>query len=146
MRKQIAMRKIDMAKVGHRMRTLISIHDDSISHFADKIGISRNSLYKIVHGQVTPDAQTLVDICDRLGCSVDFLLGMESPLLDSYEAYETALMNIFEFRDEWSRNQRLFLVYTSMGCLSEQEEKQLRAFLNLNPGHKSPKNPGSTSC
>lgn len=129
MRKQLAIRKIDMQSIGKRLSNLIEVQYESAAAFADDVGISRNSLYKILHGEVTPDAQTLVDFCEKLGCSVDFLLGVSCPETDPVEGFEAALLNVYEFRRKWPRGKILFLVYAAMGMLSDKEEQRLRVHL-----------------
>ena len=50
---------------------------------------------------------------------------------DSAEGFESAMLNVHSFRGEWSRSQKLYLVYAVLGQLSENEEKKLRLFLGL---------------
>ena len=131
MRRKSAFSSLDMKSVGRRLSTLIAVQYDSVGEFADHIGISRNALYKIVHGEVTPEAQTLVDICRMLRCSVDFLLGVSTPAMEVSEGFDEALMNIYEFRSSWSREQKLYLVYAAMNLLTKAEEENLKIRLNV---------------
>ena len=54
-----------------------------------------------------PSLQTMVDIGEMLGCSVDFLLGLEMPEENPAEAYHTAALNILEYREQMTRKQKL---------------------------------------
>lgn len=90
--------------------------------FAALIGITPNGLYRIIHGDVLPDTQAQVDICACLGCSEDFLLDLSSPEAEALKDYGEALTNLHAFRSDWSRDQKLFIVYVVLNPLSLVEE------------------------
>ena len=129
MNRKSVLRRLDMDSVGKRLRALVSVQYDSLGSFADRVGVTRGSFYRIMCGKATPDLQTVVDICALLCCSVDFLLGLSDPESDAEEGYETALLNIREFREDWTREQKAFLASASLGSLTEQEERTLRSRL-----------------
>lgn len=128
MQKKSSRRPLDMKAVGDRVRELIRLQDSSVGCFADRIGVSRNTLYRLTCEGLMPSLQTIVDISDMLGCSVDFLLGLEKPEESIREAYHTAALNILEYREQMSRKQKLLLVCALCGVTTEEEEKFLRYF------------------
>ncbi len=107
MQKKSSRRPLDMKAIGDRVRELIRLQDSSVGCFADRIGVSRNTLYRLTCEGLMPSLQTIVDISDMLGCSVDFLLGLEKPEESIREAYHTAALNILEYREQMSRKQKL---------------------------------------
>ena len=122
---------LDKRAIGSRIRCLIENQYPTVSQFARQAGFSQTTLYKILSGEVMPSPRTLAQLCRHLGCSVDFLLGVCCPETDSAEGFESAMLNVHSFRGEWSRSQKLYLVYAVLGQLSENEEKKLRLFLGL---------------
>jgi transcriptional regulator with XRE-family HTH domain len=58
-------------EIGQRVR--ISIGEESIIAFAERLGISRPWLHDILGGRVPPSVETLSVIADNLGYSLDWL-------------------------------------------------------------------------
>lgn len=117
-----------MKAVGERVRELIRLQDSSVGCFADRIGVSRNTMYRLTCEGLMPSLQTMVDIGEMLGCSVDFLLGLEMPEENPAEAYHTAALNILEYREQMTRKQKLLLICALCGTATEEEEKMLKYF------------------
>ena len=128
MQKKTSRRTLNMKAVGERVRELIRLQDSSVGCFADRIGVSRNTMYRLTCEGLMPSLQTMVDIGEMLGCSVDFLLGLEMPEDSPAEAYHTAALNILEYREQMTRKQKLLLVCALCGTTTEEEEKMLRYF------------------
>ena len=120
----------DPVSVGERIRSLILQRYKTINRFARFHHFPINPLYKVIGGRM-PTVNMLVRLSRALDCSVDFLLGVCSPEVSSEEALQTALTNVHAYRDSWSRNQRLFLAYAALDCLTDSEENILRAFLQV---------------
>ena len=65
-------------QVGSRLKNLRQKRGYSPqSNVAELIGVSRYSLIKYENGDMMPSAQTLIDIADFYGVSVDYILGRE---------------------------------------------------------------------
>lgn len=65
-------------QVGNRLKNLRKKRGYSPqSNVAELIGVSRYSLIKYENGDMMPSAQTLIDIADFYGVSVDYILGRE---------------------------------------------------------------------
>ena len=65
-------------QVGNRLKNLRQKRGYSPqSNVAELIGVSRYSLIKYENGDMMPSAQTLIDIADFYGVSVDYILGRE---------------------------------------------------------------------
>ena len=120
MKKQLTLRPIDLRAFGRRLREMILVQYDSVGSFADSLGMTRNALYNVVHGDVVPSIQTLVDICELLGCSLEFLLGISTSESDRIEGYEAAVQNIRQFRDEWTPREIRNLHAILLGDLSNK--------------------------
>ena len=66
-------------QVGNRLKNLRKKRGYSPqSNVAELIGVSRYSLIKYENGDMMPSAQTLIDIADFYGVSVDYILGREA--------------------------------------------------------------------
>lgn len=66
-------------QVGNRLKNLRQKRGYSPqSNVAELIGVSRYSLIKYENGDMMPSAQTLIDIADFYGVSVDYILGREA--------------------------------------------------------------------
>ena len=122
---------LDSASIGERIKCLILQDYSSILDFSRQTGISVSVLYRIIHGEAIPSPDTLVDLSSCLGCSVDFLLGVSTPETEAGEGFETALLNIYEFRDAWTRDQKMYLAYASMNLLTASEEEKLKQRLGI---------------
>nr|MCR4875917.1 hypothetical protein [Clostridiales bacterium] len=66
-----------------------------------------------IYGRI-PSPDTPVDLSSCLGCSADFLLGISTPETEAEEGFETVLLNVYEFRDVWTRDQKMYLAYASI--------------------------------
>ena len=122
---------LDSASIGERIKCLILQEHPSILDFSRQTGISVSALYSIIRGEAIPSPDTLVDLSSCLGCSADFLLGISTPETEAEEGFETALLNIYEFRDVWTRDQKLYLAYASMNLLTASEEEKLKQRLGI---------------
>ncbi len=125
MQKSLSSGRLDMVSAGERLREMILSQYSTLSEFADELGVTRNTLYHMVRGDARPNIQTLAEICDLLGCSMDFLLGISCPEQDPEEGYETALLNVHEFSASWPRRKKLMLICAILGQLTEEEKLQL---------------------
>ena len=122
---------LDSASIGQRIKCLILQDYSSILDFSRQTGISLSVLYRIIRGEAIPSPDTLVDLSSCLGCSADFLLGISTPETEAEEGFETALLNIYEFRDAWTRDQKMYLAYASMNLLTASEEEKLKQRLGI---------------
>ena len=137
---KISPRKVlDSASIGERIKCLILQEHSSILDFSRQTGISASVLYRIIHGEAIPSPDTLVDLSSCLGCSVDFLLGVSTPETEAGEGFETALLNVYEFRDVWTRDQKMYLAYASMNLLTASEEEKLKQRLGIGRAGKQRK-------
>ena len=116
---------VNMPEAGKRLRQLIRVQHDSVGHFADRIGVARNTLYRFTTNGKIPSVPTLLAICRRLGCSVEFLLGLETPETNARDAYMTAVLNIQAFGAQWKQEDRLALAAAAAGLLTEAQENKL---------------------
>lgn len=62
-------------KFGKRLKALREERNIKQGQFADKIGISRQSMNCYETGKSSPDTETIIRIADFLECSTDYLLG-----------------------------------------------------------------------
>lgn len=62
-------------KFGKRLKALREERNIKQGQFADKIGISRQSMNSYETGKYSPDTETIIKIADFLECSTDYLLG-----------------------------------------------------------------------
>ena len=115
----------NMREAGQRLGRLIRVQHDSVGHFADKIGVARNTLYRFTADGKIPSVPTLLAVCQRLGCSVEFLLGLETPEANASEAYIDAVLNIRAFGDQWRKEDRLALAAAAAGLLTEPQMDKL---------------------
>ena len=122
---------LDSASIGERIKCLILQDYSSILDFSRQTGISLSVLYRIIRGEAIPSPDTLVDLSSCLGCSADFLLGISTPETEAEEGFDTALLNVYEFRDVWTRDQKLYLAYASMNLLTASEEEKLKQRLGI---------------
>ena len=116
---------IDMNAVGDRLRELIQLQYPSLVDFAEEIGVSRNTIYRLINKGEFPCVPVLVDICACLGCTVDFLLGLTSAESDAREAYVSTVLNIRAFRLKWTSEERLALAAAVAGLLTESQENRI---------------------
>ena len=116
---------LNMPEAGERLRRLIKVQHDSVGHFADRIGVSRNTLYRFTTDGKIPSVPTLLAICQRLGCSVEFLLGLTTPEADAKDAYLAAVLNIQAFSDQWKQEDKLALAAAAAGLLTEAQMDKL---------------------
>ena len=122
---EIESRMIDMKAVGERLRALIGVQYSSVGEFADRAGLSRNTLYRITCGAKIPSLYTLLLICDRLGCSLDFLLGIASCDSDPLAAWQTALLCVHEFGPKWKQEDRSAMACAAVGLLTDRQVMNL---------------------
>lgn len=122
--RHLTSRDIDMIAVGERLRDMILLQYPSVVDFAAEIGVSRNTMYRMLKGEF-PCVPVLVDICACLGCSVDFLLGLSAPESDAREAFISAVLNIQAYGAQWRQEDRLALAADAAGLLNESQERRL---------------------
>ena len=123
----------DFDSVGFRkrLRQMIEEQYGTATAFAEACGIQLSTIYRVLNVDSVPTVPVLLQMCDKLGCTMEFLLGICLESSDSREAFETALENIYAFQSDWSRTQILYLVFAAMGMLSPREQEKLRVFLKL---------------
>ena len=126
--------RLNLHSVGRRLCELILVQYSSVGCFADRIGVSRRTLYRITCERGVPTLFTLVKICGQLDCTLDFLLGLSCPESESAEAWETVLLNVREFGRTWSKKKRLLLAKAILDRLTPEEKKTLNFLVS---GEKS---------
>lgn len=93
--------------------------DMTITAFADKLGLSRQTVGFYINGDRIPDALTLMEIAKKCGVSTDYLLGMsdlKSPSASIRECVD---------RTGLTEDQMLFLsAWTSLTTLEEKQSHQ----------------------
>ena len=62
--------------IGDRIKYLLSIRKLSQKEFAKRLGITEATLSRYVSGTRMPKADMIISICNELGISADWLLGM----------------------------------------------------------------------
>lgn len=122
---------LNMDHFRKRLRELIKVQFGSVSAFAESTGLKLNTLYRILNVDTVPTLHVLLVVCESLGCSLDFLLGVEREEDDPCEAYAAAARNILIYRSRWNRAKILYLVFAALDMLTEEEDRKLRVFLNL---------------
>ena len=63
-----------------RIRLVMGIRGYSQTELANKIGTTREAVRTYVHGENVPNIFTLRKICDVIGCSSDYLLGISDDI------------------------------------------------------------------
>ena len=113
---------IDMTAVCKRLRNMILSQYPTVRAFAANTGICRNTIYRMLHKRVLPSIPVLVDMCENLGCSLDFLLGLYSPDTEAREAYVTTVLNIKAFWPDWRQEDRLALAALMSDLLAQSRK------------------------
>lgn len=81
-------------QVGNRLKNLRQKRGYSTqNNVAELIGVSRYSLIKYENGDMMPSAQTLIDIADFYGVSVDYILGREQKDESGLQGSQKAFYN-----------------------------------------------------
>lgn len=79
-------------EIGLRLKEIRMKSNYTQGNMAKKIGIARYTIAKYESGDMMPSAQTLIDIADFYGVSVDYILGREqrdeSELQGSQKAFQ----------------------------------------------------------
>lgn len=70
-------------QINKRLRQFVDENDKKPSALADKAGIRRDTFSAILNSRRPVYAEEVVPICDAVGCSISYLLGMESAARDS---------------------------------------------------------------
>lgn len=65
---------------GNRLKTLRECRDIKQGKFADKIGITRQSMGNYENGKQYPTVEIIIKMADCLDCSLDYLLGRTDEL------------------------------------------------------------------
>ena len=85
-------------------------------------GICKNTIYRMLHKRVLPSIPVLVEMCENLGCSLDFLLGLYSADIEAREAYVTTVLNIKAFWPDWGQEDRLALAALTSDLLAQSRK------------------------
>lgn len=64
--------------INQRLRKFLDENDKKPSALADKAGIRRDTFSAILSSRRPVYAEELVPICDASGCSIEYLLGIQS--------------------------------------------------------------------
>ena len=99
----------------------------SVQEFADKIGVSRNSLGFWLRADRTPSAENLADIRKATGISIDYLLGLApSP------ASDPAIREICEYTGLSPESVKALHNITNGGSylFAEEEANKTQSFIN----------------
>ena len=123
--------EVDFREVGRRIFQLVNISYPTLQEFLDRSGINRAMLYKMRNEGNPLRVQDLVDICAYLGVSLDYLLGLETPEGEAADACLKTLMNIWAYRDQWTKEERYFLACAAVGLLTQAQEEEMRTRLGL---------------
>ena len=91
-----------------RLKTMIEDLGLTPGEFADEIGISRNTIYRILGDKGEPNLSTLNLICEKLGCSLDFALCKEKE--DPSTSYKEAVITIRENQAQWTLKERVEMI------------------------------------
>jgi len=62
--------------LGDRLKYSLEIRHIQQRDFAKRLGITEATMSRYINDQRLPRADTIVDICNELGVSADWLLGM----------------------------------------------------------------------
>ena len=65
-----------MKTVGERLIFLMELCDMKQTELADKVGISKQSLYKYLHCKCEPRAEIIAKMATALNTSADFIVGL----------------------------------------------------------------------
>ena len=76
---------------------------------AKMVGITETSMSRYVNGHRTPRPGKLVQIAKALGCTTNYLLGIQEET-DEIEAYSKARILLKEYADQWSKEKKTELV------------------------------------
>ena len=113
---------IDMNAVCKRLRSMILSQYPTVRAFAANTGICKNTIYRMLHKRVLPSIPVLVEMCENLGCSLDFLLGLYSADIEAREAYVTTVLNIKAFWPDWGQEDRLALAALTSDLLAQSRK------------------------
>jgi len=69
-------RCVVMKTVGERLIFLMELCDMKQTELADKVGISKQSLYKYLHCKCEPRAEIIAKMATALNTSADFIVGL----------------------------------------------------------------------
>ena len=116
---------------GARLKAIRLKNGMTMEQFGRRIGVSAPTIAAYESESRSPRLEVITAISQAYDCSVDFLLGVSTPESEPMEGYDAALLNVCAFRESWTRDQKLFLAYASMGLLSPPEENQLRLRLGV---------------
>ena len=123
--------QVDFREVGRRVFQLVNISYPTLKDFLERSGINRAMLYRMRNDGNPLRVQDLVDISAYLGVSLDYLLGLETPEGEAADACLKTLMNIWAYRDQWTKEERYFLACVAVGLLTEEQEEEIRVRLGL---------------
>lgn len=70
----------DIKQFQKRIRLVMGIRGYSKTELANKLGVSRATVSKYVQGKAAPTIFILRKICDAIGCSSDYLLGISDDI------------------------------------------------------------------
>lgn len=65
-------------QINQRLRKFLDENDKKPSTLADKAGIRRDTFSAILSSRRPVYAEEIVPICNAVGCSVSYLLGMDT--------------------------------------------------------------------
>lgn len=65
-------------QINQRLRSFLDKNDKKPSALADKAGIRRDTFSAILSSRRPVYAEEIVPICKAAGCSVDYLLGLDT--------------------------------------------------------------------
>ncbi|MDD4689405.1 MAG: helix-turn-helix transcriptional regulator [Eubacteriales bacterium] len=65
-----------MTTVGERLIYLLEEQDMKQTELAERVGISKQSLYKYLHCKCEPRAEVIAKMADALNTTADFIVGL----------------------------------------------------------------------
>lgn len=78
---------------GENLRAHLSSHGISQKWVAEQMNTTTATVSRYVSGDRVPGVENLVDLAQALNVSVDYLLGIEQPIIKSRMAPDVAVLN-----------------------------------------------------
>lgn len=92
--------------IGSRIRTKIIASGMSQREFAKRIGTTDVSISRYIKGTRTPKASVAAKMAEVLGCSANYLLGIDETETNSEKDFYKAMYLIARSSAEWNNKQK----------------------------------------
>lgn len=91
------MNEYKFSEFGNRIKMLREQKNIKQGQFADKIGITRQSMSNYESGKHSPDIDVIIKMADCLGCSTDYLMGLtEHSNYEKHTEFDDSLSKLSE--------------------------------------------------